>query len=242
MGGTFMKETQKVDLSVVLPCLNEEKSIVSCIEEIKETCDKAGLNYEIVVADNGSTDKSAELAEKAGARVAQIEKRGYGSAVNGGILAARGEIVVFADSDCSYPFSKIPQLIQPVQAGQADMVLGNRLDGFIEEGAMPFLNRYFGTPALSFMIRLLYPIKVYDCNGGMRALRKSEYPRLKLRQPGMEYASEMLIRAGQVGLKYMEIPIGLRCAHAAHVPHLRRWRDGWRHLKAIVLGKFKKYE
>lgn len=238
-----MQNTQenKVCVSIVLPCLNEEKSIVSCIEEIKTTCDNAGLNYEVVVADNGSTDKSAELAEKAGARVAHIKERGYGSAVNGGILAAKGEIVVFADSDCSYPFAKIPQLIKPVQDGEADMVLGNRLAGPIEEGAMPFLNRYFGTPALSFMIRLLYPIGVYDCNGGMRALRKSEYARLKLCQPGMEYASEMLIRAGQERLRYREIPIGLRRAHASHVPHLRRWRDGWRHLKTIVTGRFKKY-
>lgn len=227
-----------IQLSVVLPCLNEKPSLEKVINEIKQTCDPLGIGYEIIVADNGSTDGSREEADRLGARVVPVEKRGYGSAVNGGILAARGKTVVFGDADGSYPFCEIARLIQPIETGKADLVVGNRLSKKLSKEAMPWLHRYFGTPALSFLLRFLHGIEVFDCNGGLRALRRDKYEQLQLKQPGMEYASEMLIRAGQCGWKYQEISILLRPASKEHVPHLRTWRDGWRHVKTILAGCF----
>lgn len=226
--------SKAIELSVVLPCLNEKPSLVAVIGEIKKACDPLNIPYEIIVADNGSTDGSREEALRLGARVVPVEKRGYGSAVNGGISAASGKIVVFGDADGSYPFYEIPRLIAPIQQDQADLVLGNRLSKHLSKEAMPWLHRYFGTPALSFLLRFLHGIDVFDCNGGLRALRRDKYEELQLKQPGMEYASEMLIRAGQCAWRYQELSILLRPASKAHVPHLRTWRDGWRHVKTIV--------
>lgn len=222
------------ELSVVLPCLNEKPSLEGVINEIKATCAPLPITYEIVVADNGSTDGSPEEAARLGARVVSVEKRGYGSAVDGGIKAAQGKIIVFADADGSYPFSEIPRLIAPIQQDHADLVVGNRLSKQLSKEAMPWIHRYFGTPALSFLLRFLHGIDVFDCNGGMRAFKRDKYEELALKQPGMEYASEMLIGAGKCGWRYQEIPILLRPANAAHVAHLRTWRDGFRHLKTII--------
>lgn len=223
-----------ITLSIVLPCLNEKLSLKGVIDEIKKTCDPLKISYEIVVADNGSTDGSREEAIRLGARVVMVEKRGYGSAVDGGIRAAQGKIVVFGDADGSYPFYEIPRLIAPIEQGKADLVLGNRLTKKLTQEAMPWLHRYIGTPALSFLLRFLHGIEVYDCNGGMRALLREKYEELSLCQPGMEYASEMLIRAGQCQWRYQEIPVLLRPSDRVHVPHLRTWRDGLRHLRTII--------
>ncbi len=232
-----MPSTEKaLVLSVVLPCLNEEKSLPLCLAEIKKTVDQMQIPYEIIVADNQSTDGSAREAAAFGARVVPVQKRGYGSAVNGGILAARGQIVLFGDADCSYPFYDIPKLVTPILQNRADFVLGNRLNQTLEPGAMPKLNRYFGTPVLSALIRWFYRIAVYDCNGGMRAFRRSIYEGLHLKQPGMEFASEMLIAVGKQKIRYLEVPISLRPAHPSHTPYLRPWRDGLRHLRTILRG------
>ena len=224
------------ELSIVLPCLNEKPSLKTVIEEIKQTCDPLGISYEIVVADNGSNDGSREEAARLGARVVQVEKRGYGSAVNGGILAAKGRIVVFGDADGSYPFCEIPRLVAPIQNDTADLVVGNRLSKQLSKEAMPWLHRYFGTPALSFLLRFLHGIEVFDCNGGLRALKREKYAELKLQQPGMEYASEMLVRAAKCAWRYQEVSILLRPANKEHVPHLRTWRDGLRHVRTIIGG------
>lgn len=207
--------------SVVIPCLNEAPSLQVCLIEIRQAADVLNLPYEIVVADNNSTDDSTRIAREYGARVVSVAKRGYGSALHAGILAARGQVVVFADADGSYPFCDLARFITPVLNNQADIVLGNRLNNTLQKDAMPWLNRWFGTPFLSFVLRTLYPIAVYDCNGGMRAVKRSLYEDLHLKQPGMEFASEMLLRAGKKNWRYVEIPISLRPAHPSHKPHLR---------------------
>jgi len=189
---------------------------------------------EVVVADNGSTDGSRQLAEAAGARVVPVEARGYGAALDAGIKSARFSVVVFGDADMSYPFNELSKLVQPIFEGRADFVLGSRLRGSIARGAMPFLNRHLGTPVLSFLIRRFYGLPISDCNSGMRALLSRRYRDLGLRCPGMEYASEMLIRVQQKGLRYGEVPIGFRKDQRTRAPHLRPWRDGWRHLRFIM--------
>lgn len=236
-----MPKTQnKPVLSIVLPCLNEAASLPFCLSEIKQTMDTLDISYEIIVADNQSTDNSVQIARSSRARVVSVAKRGYGCAVNGGILAAKGDIVLFADADCSYPFYDIAKLVEPILQNKEDFVLGNRLNNTQEKGAMPWLNRYLGTPVLSALIRWLYGLPVYDCNGGMRALRRNLYETLNLKQPGMEYASEMLIAVAKQKLRYLEVPISLRRAHPSHTPYLRPWRDGVRHLRIILTALFKK--
>lgn len=235
-----MSDTIKHQISVVIPCLNEASCIVACIEHIKQCCAAAHIEPEIIIADNNSTDNSAELARQAGARVVPVATRGYGAAVHGGIMAASHNVVVFADADCSYPFTQISELITPVEQNEADIVLGNRLKGHMQPGAMPWLHRYVGTPVLSALIRILHHIPVYDCNGGMRALSREKYPSLGMKCPGMEYASEMLIRAARAHWRYREIALDFRPAHPSHKPHLRTWRDGKRHLITILKSFLKR--
>ncbi|MFN0117422.1 MAG: glycosyltransferase family 2 protein [Elusimicrobiota bacterium] len=221
-------------VTVIIPCLNEAVTIKQCIEDVKKSFSVSHIQGEILVADNGSTDGSQELALQAGARVVPVSVRGYGSALHQGILSAQSDIILFGDADLSYPFQHIKELIEPIKENRADFVLGSRLKGTIQKNAMPLLNRYFGTPLLSFLIRFFYKLKISDCNSGMRALRRSSYLTLNLSCPGMEYASEMLVRSAQLKLRYHEVPIEFHKDQRNRAPHLSRWRDGWRHLRYIL--------
>lgn len=227
--------SEGLEISIVIPCLNEAETIERVIAEAKTGLTSSGLKGEIVVADNGSTDGSQALSEKAGARVVAVPLRGYGAALHFGILAAKGKWVIFGDADLSYDFKLLPRFNEFVQTSEKDLVLGSRLKGTIEPGAMPFLNRYFGTPVLNWIIRLFFGLATSDCNSGMRLIRKEFYKELPMRAPGMEWASELLIKSKIKGARYAEVPIVLRPDARNRPPHLRRWRDGWRHLKTIVL-------
>ena len=221
-------------ITIVIPCLNEEETIDAAVREGLEGIRKSGLPGEVIIADNGSTDASVLIATRAGGRVVNVKERGYGSALHFGILNARYSITVFGDADMSYPFIELPKLVKPIIDGRSDFVLGSRLCGTIEKNAMPTLNRYIGTPVLSWLIRFLYNLPISDCNSGMRAFRTSIYRSLKLVCPGMEYASEMIIRVAEEKYKYSEVPIGFRKDLRNRAPHLHRWRDGWRHLRFIL--------
>ena len=221
-------------ISVVIPCLNESQTIGIAVQEAFEGIRLAGMQGEVIVADNGSTDGSPDIAVGFGARVVHVDRRGYGAALHNGILHSQSDFVVFADADLSYPFLEIKKLISPLLDSNVDIVLGSRLLGSIQSDAMPLLNRFLGTPILSFLIRKLYRLPCSDCNSGMRSLRRSKYDQLSLRCPGMEYASEMLIRASQENFRYVEVSISFKKDQRGKPPHLRRWRDGWRHLRFIL--------
>jgi glycosyltransferase involved in cell wall biosynthesis len=221
-------------VSVVIPCLNEEKTIGQAVKSALKAIRGLRMSGEVIVADNGSNDESTEIAKKAGARIVEVPIKGYGAALHNGIQAAKYKWVAFADADLSYPFENLPTLIQPLKNGTAEFVLGTRLNGVIEPKAMPFLNRYLGTPVLSFLIRFFFGLPVSDCNSGFRALLTAKYDELNLTCPGMEYASEMLIRVTQHGLKYAEVPIRFCKDQRDRPPHLNRWSDGWRHLRFIL--------
>jgi glycosyltransferase involved in cell wall biosynthesis len=226
--------TFETGVSVVIPCLNEAETIGAAVAEAREGIRLSGMSGEVIVADNGSTDESVHISEKAGARVVQVLTKGYGAALHYGVLSAKYSYTTFADADLSYPFLEIPNLLRPLVEGRADFVLGSRLKGTIEPGAMPTLNRHIGTPILSALIRLLYRLPITDCNSGMRAFRTEIYRRLELYCPGMEYASEMIVRIAEEKVRYAEVPIQFRRDRRNRAPHLRRWRDGWRHLRFIL--------
>jgi hypothetical protein len=223
-----------VGVSVVIPCLNEELTIGIVVKEALDGLKQVPVPSEVIVADNGSTDKSRQIAEQLGARVVPVPRRGYGAALDAGIRAAKYEWAIYGDADGSYPFNVLALLVEPLAESRADLVLGSRLRGKIAPGAMPFLNRWLGTPVLSAMIRLLFGAPVSDCNSGMRAIRVSVYENLEVRSPGMEFASELLIRAIENKARYAEVPIPFRKDLRDRPPHLRRWRDGWRHLRFIL--------
>ncbi|MEJ0063916.1 MAG: glycosyltransferase family 2 protein [Alphaproteobacteria bacterium] len=229
-----MLTNQTPAVSFVLPCLNEARTVVRCVEMAKEFLRASGYDGEVIVADNGSTDGSQVLAEAAGARVVPVDARGYGAALAGGIAAARGEYVVMGDSDASYDFREAGKLIDTLRAG-SDVVIGNRFEGGIAPGAMPFLHRWLGNPVLSFIGRLFFNIKVGDFHCGLRGFRRQAIADLDLRTTGMEYASEMIVRAALAGLKIGEAPVTLSKDGRDHPPHLQTWRDGWRHLRFLLL-------
>lgn len=224
---------EHIYVTAVMPCLNEENSIGICVEKAFRCFAELGIRGEVVVADNGSTDRSIEIAESLGARVVHQTKRGYGAALMSGIEAAEGSIIVMADSDDSYDWLAMGDFIRKIESGY-DLVLGNRFRGGIEPGAMPFLHRYLGNPVLSTITRLLYSIPIGDFHCGMRAFSSAAYKRMKLRTPGMEFATEMVVYAAQAGLHIGEIPIKLYPDKRDRPPHLRSFRDGWRHLRFIV--------
>jgi glycosyltransferase involved in cell wall biosynthesis len=222
------------EVSVVLPCLNEAETLATCVSKALAAMKSAGINGEVVIADNGSTDGSQELAMKCGARVVNVTARGYGAALRGGIAAARGHYIVMADADDSYDLGQIADFVESLRAG-ADLVMGNRFRGGIRQGAMPPLHRYLGNPVLSFLGRFFFHVPCGDFHCGMRAFTKSAFERMELRTSGMEFASEMLVRASFYGLKIQEVPTTLSPDGRSRAPHLRTWRDGWRHLRFLLL-------
>jgi glycosyltransferase involved in cell wall biosynthesis len=219
-------------VSVVIPCLNEAESIEDCVRSARGVLEQSGLSGEVLVADNGSEDGSGELAEKAGARVVHEARRGYGSAYLAGFAAARGRYIVTADADQTYDFAEIPRFVAQLEEG-ADMVIGNRMNNILP-GAMPWLHRYIGNPILSSFLNLLYRSGVHDAHCGMRALRRDTLPRLRLRSTGMEFASEMVVRAVKEELKVAEFDIDYR--PRAGESKLSSFRDGWRHLKLLLVN------
>ena len=221
-------------VSVVMPCLNEAETVARCVAEALLSFARAGLEGEVVVADNGSTDGSQALAEAAGARIVAVREPGYGAALAGGFAAARGTHVVMGDADLSYDFGAVPEFVKALDAG-ADLVMGSRFSGRIEPGAMPPLHRWLGNPVLSGLGRLFFRTDVSDFHCGLRGFRREALERLDLRTTGMEYATEMVVKAALFGLKIAEIPVTLRKDGRSRPPHLRTWRDGWRHLRFLLL-------
>lgn len=220
-------------VAAVMPCLNEARTLPICIEKAQRCFRELGVAGEIVVADNGSTDGSPEIAQALGARVVQQPVKGYGAALQAGIEAARAAIVVMADADDSYDWLAMGPFIAKIEEGY-DLVMGNRFTGGIEPGAMPPLHRYLGNPLLSFLSRSVFAVPVGDFHCGMRAFTREAYGRLGLRTAGMEFATEMIASAAHNGLRIAEIPIKLYPDKRDGPPHLRPFRDGWRHLRCIV--------
>ena len=223
-----------VDVSVVMPCLNESLTLGKCIKKAQATIDRLGVRGEIIVADNGSSDGSQSLAENLGARVVPIQTRGYGSALRGGIAAARGKYVIMGDSDDSYDFTQLEDFLCKLDEGY-DLVMGNRFMGEIKPGAMPFLHRFVGNPVLSWIGRLFFGCPVGDFQCGLRAFRKDAVDRLELQTTGMEFSTEMVVKATLFNLQIAEIPTVLSPDGRDRPPHLRTWRDGWRYLRFLLL-------
>src|SRR5579862_7568716 len=223
-----------LDVSVVIPCLNEANSLAFCVEKALTAVRGAGLRGEVIVADNGSTDGSIEIAEFNGASVLHVPERGYGAALKAGIAAARGEFVIMGDADDSYDFSEVPNFVNQLRQGY-DLVMGNRFRGGIKPGAMPRLHKYFGNPGLSWLVNFFFHAGVGDSYCGMRGFSRALYDKLDLRSSGMEFALEFVIKASQLGARISEIPIALWPDKRGRPPHLRSFRDGWRSLRFMLL-------
>ncbi len=220
-------------ISAVMPCLNEEKTLGICIEKAFRAFANLGVAGEVVVADNGSTDGSVEIAQRLGARVVHQPVKGYGAALQAGCQAANGKYIVMGDSDDSYDWEAIGAFLPPLENG-ADLVMGNRFKGGILPGAMPPLHRYLGNPVLSFISRVAFRVPIGDFHCGMRAFRKDAFEKMRPQTMGMEFATELIAAAASSGLSIKEIPIKLHKDKRGRPPHLRSWRDGWRHLRFIV--------
>ncbi|HYU62783.1 MAG TPA: glycosyltransferase family 2 protein [Verrucomicrobiae bacterium] len=217
-----------------MPCLNEVETLATCVHKAQRAIDKLGLAAEIIVADNGSSDGSQMVARELGVRVVDIPRKGYGSALIGGIDAARGRFVIMGDADDSYDFGAIGLLLDRLREGY-DLVMGNRFAGGIHEGAMVWSHRWVGNPALTFISRMFFRTPVGDMHCGLRGFRKDAYEKLRLRATGMEFASEMVIKASLRRMKITEVPVTLSPDGRSRPPHLRTWRDGWRHLRFMLL-------
>lgn len=222
------------ELTIIIPCLNEAETIGQVVRDAVRGLRKASCDGEVLVSDNGSTDASVELARSQGARVIHCPKRGYGSALRYGIESAESTHVLFGDADGSYDLGSISGFVRELRNGN-DLVIGTRLRGRIEPGAMPFLHRYLGTPVLTRLLNFLFRMDISDCNSGMRGLNKDAFGRMGLTASGMEFASEMLIKAGIFRLKVKEIPITLYRDKRDREPHLHTWSDGWRHLRLLLI-------
>jgi hypothetical protein len=223
-----------VELTVVMPCLNEAETVAVCVRKAMAFLVGHCIDGEVVVADNGSTDGSPQLAEDAGARVVSVPERGYGNALLGGIAAARGRYVIMGDADDSYDFTALTPFIERLRAG-AELVVGNRFEGGIAPGAMPALHRYLGNPALSFIGRLFFRNEIGDFHCGLRGFRRDSVLRLGLQASGMEFASEMVVKATLAGQRIEEVPTTLSPDGRSRPPHLRSWRDGWRHVRFLLM-------
>lgn len=223
-----------IELTILMPCMNEARTLESCIVKAQAFLASHGVRGEVLVADNGSNDGSVEIAIRLGARLVKVERPGYGSALSGGIHAARGRYVVMGDSDASYDFSAIQPFLERLREGY-QLVMGNRFLGGIAPGAMPMLHRYLGNPVLSFVGRLFFRAPVGDFHCGLRGFERESVLRLGLCTPGMEFATEMVVKAALFGLRIAEVPTTLSPDGRGRAPHLRRWRDGWRHLRFLLL-------
>jgi glycosyltransferase involved in cell wall biosynthesis len=229
--------TDSIELSIVMPCLNEAETLARCIEKARRGIQRAGVRGEIIVADNGSTDGSQAIAEKLGARVVPVKEKGYGSALRGGINAASGKWILMGDADDSYDFSEITGFVKKFQEGY-ELVMGCRLPsggGTIMPGAMPWKNRWIGNPVLSFIGQLFFKCPARDFHCGLRGFTRAAFEKMDLQTTGMEFASEMVIKATLKRLKITEVPITLRQDGRSRPPHLKPWRDGWRHLRFMLL-------
>ncbi|HED12235.1 MAG TPA: glycosyltransferase family 2 protein [Gammaproteobacteria bacterium] len=229
--------SQTLEVSVVMPCLNESETLQACIQEARKAIEDAGISGEVVIADNGSTDGSQAIAESAGARVVNIPQRGYGSALLGGIMAAKGQYILMGDADGSYNFGELPRFVEKLRGG-AELVMGCRLPkggGTIMPGAMPWKHRWIGNPVLSGLGRIFFRSPVDDFHCGLRAFRKDAIVGLDLHCTGMEFASEMVVKSTFAQLEIDQVPITLRPDGRSKAPHLQSWRDGWRHLRFMLL-------
>jgi glycosyltransferase involved in cell wall biosynthesis len=229
-----IKEKENVELTVVMPCLNEAETVATCVRKAIGFLAASGISGEVLVADNGSTDGSQQLAADAGARVVPIPEKGYGNALMGGIEAARGKYIIMGDADDSYDFTNLMPFVNELRQG-ADLVMGNRFAGGIAPGAMPPLHRYLGNPVLSFVGRLFFRSKIGDFHCGLRGFSRDAMMALHLQATGMEFASEMVVKAALAGQRVTEVPTTLAKDGRSRPPHLHTWRDGWRHLRFLLL-------
>ena len=231
---TEISITRNFELTIVMPCLNEAETLATCIQKAQNFLADSKIHGEVLIADNGSTDGSRDLAAAHGARVVQIAARGYGAALIGGINAASGRFVIMGDADNSYDFSALQPFVERLRAG-ADLVMGNRFKGGIAPGAMPFLHKYLGTPVLNRLGQLFFNIEAGDFHCGLRGFNRDRILELNLRTTGMEFASEMVVRSALSGLRIDEVPTTLSPDGRSRPPHLRTWRDGWRHLSFLLM-------
>jgi Glycosyl transferase family 2 len=225
---------ETVELTILMPCLNEAETIEVCVKKAMGYLARSGVAGEVLIADNGSTDGSQALAEACGARVVAVPEKGYGAALMGGIKAAHGRYVIMGDADDSYDFENLDGMLGHLRDG-ADLCMGNRFKGGIEKGAMPFLHRYLGNPVLSFIGRLFFAIPVGDFHCGLRGFSRESILNLRLQFPGMEFASEMVVKASLNRLRIEETPATLKPDGRSRPPHLKTWRDGWRHLRFLLI-------
>jgi hypothetical protein len=234
---TPLPDQSEMELTIVMPCLNEAETLATCVAKARDSLQRLGVTGEVIVADNGSTDGSVALAEKAGARVVHVVAKGYGSALRGGIASAQGKFILMGDADDSYDFLSVEPFLRKLREGH-DLVMGCRMPrggGTILPGAMPWKHRWIGNPVLSFIGRLFFKCPATDFHCGLRAFSKTAYERMELRTTGMEFASEMVIKATLGGMSIVEVPITLHPDGRSRPPHLRSWRDGWRHLRFMLL-------
>ncbi len=224
----------ELSVTILMPCLNEAETLAFCVRQAVAALRDNYIPGEVVVADNGSTDGSQQIAADEGARVVHVPIQGYGAALLAGIEAARGQYVLMADADASYDFGQLPRFLAKLEGG-SDLVMGNRFRGEIKPGAMPSLHKYLGNPVLSFIGRLFFGIPVRDFHCGIRAFRRDAILDLNLRTTGMEFASEMVVKSSLAGLRLAEVPATLAPDGRSRPPHLRTWRDGWRHLRFLLL-------
>jgi glycosyltransferase involved in cell wall biosynthesis len=230
----LVSEESPLELSIVMPCLNEAETLALCISKAQHTLDELGIHGEIVIADNGSTDGSQEIALELGARVVPVEEKGYGSALLGGIAVAQGRYVIMGDADDSYDFTDLGPFLEKLREGH-ELVMGNRFKGGIKPGAMPNLHRYLGTPVLTAVERLFFRSRIGDVNCGLRGFDRRAILGLDLRSMGMEFASEMIVKASLHRLSIAEVPTTLSPDGRSRPPHLSSWRDGWRHLRFLLM-------
>jgi len=233
-GQDATRDPGEVEVSFVMPCLDEAETLGPCIEAARRCIEANELSAEIIIADNGSVDDSAQIAQRGGARVVAVEERGYGAALMGGIESARGRYIVMGDCDLSYDFAEAMPFVDKLRAGD-DLVMGSRFAGRILPGAMPWHHRWIGNPVLSAVGRTLFRSSISDFHCGLRAFTKHAYEKMRLRTTGMEFASEMVVKATVRDMQVSEVPIILHPDGRSRAPHLRSWRDGWRHLRFMLL-------